>query len=202
MEVYMWECKICRRILEDEDLTCWSCGGKREDVGLTQDQDDKAQFKEAAQNLPMSPDSSQDKKSVNFDPEKLAKEKEKYKNLPTLSDKLKYFAEKLSADDALDSRIIKENLVISKKWVVINSSLIMDILESGVFSDNPIHVCVYSSDTQILVFTEQGLVVYSEGEFHLFDYGYKIPLEIRFPMEVRIEMESFQSCFPSQNEQF
>jgi hypothetical protein len=200
MEVYMWECKICRRILEDEDLTCWSCGGKREDVALTQDQDDKSQFKKAAQDIPMSPDFSQDKKSVNIDPEKSAKEKEKYKNLPALSDKLKYFAEKLSADDALDSRIIKENLVISRKWVVINSSLIMDILESGVFPDNPIHVCVYSSDKQILVFTEQGLVVYSEGELHLFDYGREIPLEIRFPMEVRIEMESFQSCFPSQNE--
>jgi hypothetical protein len=200
MEVYMWECKICRRILEDEDLTCWSCGGKREDVALTQDQDDKSQSKKAAQNLPKSPDFSQDKKSVNFDPEKLAKKKEKYKNLPTLSDKLKYLAEKLSADDALDSRIIKENLVISKKWVVINSSLIMDILESGVFSNNPIHVFVYSSDKQTLVFTEQGLVIYSEGELHLFDYGHKIPLEIRFPMEVRIEMESFQSCFPSQNE--
>jgi hypothetical protein len=146
MEVYMWECKVCRRVLDDEDLTCWSCRGKREDVEFIQDQDGMAQSKEG-------PDFSQEEKSVDIDPEELAKEKEKYKNLPALPDKLKYFVEKLSANDALDSRIIKENLVISRKWVVINSFLIMDIL-----------------------------------------------VENRFPMEVRIEIESFQSCFLSQNE--
>ena len=28
----MWECRICRRILEEEDETCWSCSGLREHV--------------------------------------------------------------------------------------------------------------------------------------------------------------------------
>jgi len=30
----MWECKICSRVSEDADITCWSCGGKKEDVEL------------------------------------------------------------------------------------------------------------------------------------------------------------------------
>lgn len=30
----MWECRLCRRMLDDKDETCWSCGGKRADVEL------------------------------------------------------------------------------------------------------------------------------------------------------------------------
>jgi len=32
----MWECKICRRLLEEEDETCWSCSSLREQVEITQ----------------------------------------------------------------------------------------------------------------------------------------------------------------------
>ena len=30
----MWECRLCRRLLDDQDKTCWSCGGKRAAVEL------------------------------------------------------------------------------------------------------------------------------------------------------------------------
>lgn len=30
----MWECRLCRRFLDDEDETCWSCGGLRTAVEL------------------------------------------------------------------------------------------------------------------------------------------------------------------------
>jgi len=30
-----WECRLCRRILEESDTSCWSCGGTRKDVELT-----------------------------------------------------------------------------------------------------------------------------------------------------------------------
>ena len=33
----MWECKLCRRLLDQEDKTCWSCDGKRKDVELLKD---------------------------------------------------------------------------------------------------------------------------------------------------------------------
>ena len=32
----MWECKICRRLLEEEEGTCWSCSGLREHVEIVQ----------------------------------------------------------------------------------------------------------------------------------------------------------------------
>ncbi|MCI0470274.1 MAG: hypothetical protein L0Y73_01290 [Candidatus Aminicenantes bacterium] len=34
----MWECRMCRRSLDDEDETCWSCGGLRTAVELIKEQ--------------------------------------------------------------------------------------------------------------------------------------------------------------------
>lgn len=33
----MWECKLCRRLLEEDDETCWSCNGKRAEVELVKE---------------------------------------------------------------------------------------------------------------------------------------------------------------------
>ena len=36
-EYFMWECRLCRRLLDDEDKMCWCCGGKRADVELVKE---------------------------------------------------------------------------------------------------------------------------------------------------------------------
>jgi hypothetical protein len=149
----MWECKKCRRELEDEDLTCWSCGSRREDVGLTMTPGEAARASEPVEESPADWEPPEDE-SIE----------------PELSEKMRDFAERLSKNESLDARIIKGKLVVCDRWVVINRSLVEDILASGIFSDNTVYVCVYSSKEQILVLTGQGLVRYADERLELFEY--------------------------------
>ena len=149
----MWECKKCRRELEDEDLTCWSCGSRREDAGLTVAPDEAARAGESIEESPADWESPDDE-SIE----------------PELSGKLRDFAEGLSKNESLDARIIKGRLVVCDRWMVINRSLMEDILASGIFSDNTVYVCIYSSKEHILVLTGQGLVRYADERLALFEY--------------------------------
>ena len=167
----MWECKKCRRELEDEDLTCWSCGSKREDVGLTLDRDETAKADESFE------ESRADWESRD---EEFQDEEQ-----PEQAKKLRDFAERLSKNESLDSRRIKGKLVVCDRWLVVDRSLVEDILASGIFSHNPIYVCVYSSAEQVLVFTAQGLVIYADKRLTLFEYE-KIT---HFPPGVSREIE-------------
>lgn len=151
----MWECKKCRRELEDEDLTCWSCGGRREEVSSTLAPGETATAGEPVEESP-----------ADWVPEPVEDESQDTE----LAKKLWDFAERLSKNESLDARIIKGKLVVCDQWVVINSSLVEDILASGIFSNNTIYVCVYSSSQQILVFSAQGLVSYGDERLALFEY--------------------------------
>jgi len=149
----MWECKKCRRELEDEDLTCWSCGGGREDVGTAVEPSETAYAGEDVEESPADWEPPDDE-APDTEPAK----------------KLKDFAQRLSKNESLDARIIKGKLVVCDRWVVINRLLVEDIMASGIFSDNTIYNCVYSSSRQILVFSGQGLVGYGDERLTLFAY--------------------------------
>jgi hypothetical protein len=151
----MWECKKCRRELEDEDLTCWSCGGRREDVGSTVAPGETATFSEFVEESP-----------ADWEPEPVDDESQDTE----LAKKLWDFADRLSKNESLDARIIKGKLVVCGQWMVINRLLVEDILASGIFSNNTIYICVYSSSQQILVFSAQGLVRYGDECLTLFEY--------------------------------
>jgi hypothetical protein len=193
----MWECKKCRRELEDEDLTCWSCGGRREDVGSTLAPGETAKVSAPVEESPADWESPDDE----------SRDTE-------ISKKLRDFAQRLSKNESLDARILKGKLVVCDQWVVVNSSLVLDILASGIFSNNTIYVCVYSSSQQILVFSGQGLVSYGDERLTLFEYekikgvkedtddqnrpimvieftdtGLELSLDRHFPSEVAREME-------------
>jgi hypothetical protein len=151
----MWECKKCRRELEDEDLTCWSCGGKREEVSSTLAPGETAAAGEPVEESP-----------ADWEPEPVDDESRDTE----LAKKLRDFAERLSKNESLDARIIKGKLVVCDQWVVIDRSLVENILASGIFSNNTIYVCIYSSWEQILVFTGRGLVRYGDERLALFEY--------------------------------
>lgn len=151
----MWECKKCRRELEDEDLTCWSCGGRREEVGSAVAPGETAAAGEPVEESP-----------ADWEPESVDDESREMEPAKKLWD----FAERLSKNESLDTRIIRGKLVVCDRWVVTDSSLVEDILASGIFSNNTIYVCVYSSSQQILVFTAQGLVRYGDERLDLFEY--------------------------------
>lgn len=151
----MWECKKCRRELEDEDLTCWSCGGRREEVGSTLAPGETAAAGEPVEASP-----------ADWEPEPVDDESRDTEP----AEKLRDFAQRLSKNESLDARIIKGKLVVCDQWVVINRSLVENILASGIFSNNTIYVCVYSSSQQILVFSAQGLVSYRDERLTLFEY--------------------------------
>ncbi|NIM17782.1 MAG: hypothetical protein GTO45_37880 [Candidatus Aminicenantes bacterium] len=195
----MWECKKCRRELEDEDLTCWSCGGSREDVGSTLAPGETAAAGEPVEESP-----------ADWEPEPVDDESQDMEPAKKLRD----FAQRLSKNESLDARIIKGKLVVCDQWVVVNRSLVEDILASGIFSNNTIYVCVYSSSQQILVFSGQGLVRYGDERLALFAYekikgvkestddqkrsirvieftdtGLTLSLDRHFPSEVAREME-------------
>lgn len=39
----MWECRLCKRVHEDDDDQCWSCGGHRAHVEISPEKEKEAE---------------------------------------------------------------------------------------------------------------------------------------------------------------